>query len=150
MEELQWLLDTLDTTKSNGLDGISARMLKATTSSIARSVTQVFNLSIQFGCFPVVWKMSNVVPTPKSNEHFNPSNYHSISLLPILSKLLERHIHVLISEHLTLSHPISNNQWGFQAGKSTVLALLALTYAWFQQLEAGEEICAIFLDKKKL
>ena len=91
-----------------------------------------------------------MVPVPKSNDHSNPSNYRPISLLPILSKLLERHIHVLISEHLTLFHPISNNQWGFQAGKSTVSALLALTYAWFQQLEAGEEICAIFFDIKKV
>ena len=125
VEEVQWLLNTLDTTKSNGPDGVSARMLKATASSIAPSVTKLFNLSIQSGCFPVLWKMSNVVPVPKSDDHSNPSKYRPISLLPILSKLLERHIHVLISEHLTLSHPISNNQWGFQAGKSTVSALLA-------------------------
>ena len=124
-------------------------MLKATASSIAPSVTKLFNLSIQSGCFPVLWKMSIVVPVPKLRDHSNPSNYRPISLLPILSKLLERHIYVLISEHLTLSHPISNYQWGFQAGKFTVSALLALTYAWFQQLETGEEICAIFFDIKK-
>ena len=148
VEEVQWLLDTLNTTKSNGPDEVLVRMLKATASSIAPSVTKLFNLSIQSGCFPVLWKMSNLVPIPKSNDHSNPSNYRPISLLPILSKLLERHIHVLISEHLALPHPISNNQWGFQAGKSTVSALLALTYAWFQQLEAGKEICAIFDTKK--
>ena len=130
VDEVQWLLGTLDTTKSNGPDGVSAQMLKATASSIAPSVTKLFNLSIQSSCFPVLWKMSNVVPVPKSNDHSNPSNYRPISHLPILSKLLERHIHVLISEHLTLSHPISTNQWGFQAGKSTVSALLALTYGF--------------------
>ena len=56
VEEVQWLLDTLDTTKSNGPDGVSAQMLKATASSIAPSVTKLFNLSIQSGCFPVLWK----------------------------------------------------------------------------------------------
>ena len=137
VEEVQWFLETLDTTKANGPDGISAWMLKETALSIAPSVTKLFNLSIQSGCFPVLWKMSNVVPVPKSNDHSNPSNYRPISLLPILSKLLEHHIHFLISEYLSLFHPISNDQWGFQAGKSTVSALLATTYTWFQQLESG-------------
>ena len=149
VEEVQWFLETLDTTKANGPDGISAWMLKETALSIAPSVTKLFNLSIQSGCFPVLWKMSNVVPVPKSNDHSNPSNYRPISLLPILSKLLEHHIHFLISEYLSLFHPISNDQWGFQAGKSTVSALLATTYTWFQQLESGGEICAIFFDIKK-
>ena len=65
VQEVQWLLNTLDTTKSNGPDGVSARMLKATTSSNVPSVTKLFNLSIQSGCFSVLWKMSNVVPVPK-------------------------------------------------------------------------------------
>ena len=149
VEEVQWFLETLDTTKANGPDGISAWMLKETALSITPSVTKLLNLSIQSGCFPVLWKMSNVVPVPKSNDHSNPSNYRPISLLPILSKLLEHHIHFLISEYLSLFHPISNDQWGFQAGKSTVSALLATTYTWFQQLESGGEICAIFFDIKK-
>ena len=149
VEEVQWFLEALDTTKANGPDGISAWMLKETALSIAPSVTKLFNLSIQSGCFPVLWKMSNVVPVPKSNDHSNPSNYRPISLLPILSKLLEHHIHFLISEYLSLFHPISNDQWGFQVGKSTVSALLATTYTWFQQLESGGEICAIFFDIKK-
>ncbi len=35
VEEVQWLLNRLDTTKSNDPDGISARMLKCVASSIA-------------------------------------------------------------------------------------------------------------------
>ena len=42
VEEVQLYLESLDTSKSNGPDGISARMLKATASSIAPSVTQLF------------------------------------------------------------------------------------------------------------
>ena len=81
------MLLTLDTSKSNGVDGISATMLKATAASIAPGITELFNKSIQPGTFPEAWKTSSVVPIPKGNEHTSVSNYRPISLLPILSKL---------------------------------------------------------------
>ena len=148
VEEIQWLLEHLDTSKSNSPDGISARMLKLTAPSIAPSITNLFNVSIQTGCFPALWKTSNIVPVPKSNNHHVPSNYHPISLLPILGKLIEHHIHFLITEHLSSCHPISESQWGFQVGKSTVSALLATTHDWLQHLEAGQDVCAVFFNLK--
>ena len=51
-----------------------------------------------------------------------------ISLLSILSKLLERHVYGLIAEHVETHRPLSTSQWGFQAGKSTVTALLSTTH----------------------
>ena len=38
---------------------------------------------------------------------------------------------------------------GFSAWKSTVAALLTATHEWFQQLEAGREVCAVFFDLRK-
>ena len=149
VEEIQWLLEHLDTSKSNGPDGISAKMLKLTASSIAPSITNLFNVSIRTGCFPAFWKTSNVVPVPKSNNRHEPSNYRPISLLPILGKLIEHHIHFLITDHLSLYHPISDSQWGFQVGKSTVSALLTSTHEWLQHLETGRDVCAIFFDLRK-
>ena len=102
--------------------------------------------SQQCGCFPALWKTSNIVPVPKSSNHHESSNYHPISLLLILGKLIEHHIHFLITEHLSSCHPISESQWGFQVGKSTVSALLATTHDWLQHLEAGQDVCAIFFD----
>ena len=40
-------------------------------------------------------------------------------------------------------------QWGFLSGKSTTTALLATTYEWHKHLEAGVEICVVFLDLQK-
>jgi len=112
VEEVQWLTNRLDTAKSNGPDGISARILKAVAPSIAPSLTKLFNLSIASACFLTMWKII-IFPVPKSNNHTSPSNYRPISLLPTLSKLLEQHIHFLLTEHLSLHHPISCSQWGF-------------------------------------
>ena len=63
--------------------------------------------------------------------------------------MLERHLHQYVTNHLNEHHPLSNKQWGFQSGKSTVTALLSVTHDWFQALESGQEVCFIFFDLKK-
>ena len=73
----------------------------------------LFNLSIHIGYFPQPWKTLSIVPIPKASKHQCPTNYRPISLLSILSKMLELHFHTLISTHLARNHPLSNCQWGF-------------------------------------
>ena len=112
------MLQKLDTGKANGPDAISAHMLKNTASAIAPSVTELFNLSIRTGQLPKDWKVCHVVPIPKRPGAKSPSNFRPISLLSVLSKVLERHFHMLISDHLAEHYPLSNCQWGFQPKKS--------------------------------
>ncbi len=63
-EEVLYILQSLNTAKASGQNGISARMLKCTAGAIAPSVTKLFNLSIQSDHPPTAWKCSNVVPIP--------------------------------------------------------------------------------------
>jgi len=107
------LISTLDTKKASGADGISVRMIKATAPSIVCSLTKLFNLSLKFGKVPSDWKFARIVPIPKSGNPVNPSNYRPISILPVLNKLLEKHIHNIISYHLHNVCPLSPNQWGY-------------------------------------
>ena len=143
------MLLSLDTTKSSGPDGISATMLKQTAVSIAPGITKLMNESIRSGNFPNAWKTSSIVPIPKGNNHTSVSNYRPISLLPILSKLLEKHVHCIISNHLSVHHPIALQQWGFQPKKSSVSALIDVIHEWSTALDNGHEICAVFFDLQK-
>ena len=86
-EEVCELLKSLDITKANGPDGISARMLKSTANAIAPSLTKLFNCSIACGRPPTSWKTSYVVPIPKIPRASSTSDYRPISLLFILSKV---------------------------------------------------------------
>ena len=91
--EVVQLIQELDVSKAIGPDGVSARMLKATASSIAPSLTKLFNISISNGQFPTPWKVAHVVPIPKSpSNKCSPSGYRPIFLLSILSELLEKHL----------------------------------------------------------
>ena len=114
-DDVLGLLQNIDISKASGQDQISGRMLKATATNIATPVTKLFNKSISTGCFPTMWKQSNIVPIPKSGDKGNPTNYWPISLLPVLSKLLERHIANLALQHLMVTQPIFASQWGFHA-----------------------------------
>ena len=107
-EEVLDLLLTLDTTKANGPDNVSATMLKATVHSIAGGITFIFNKSIKLGSLPREWKLSAVNPIPKGKEKNKPSNYRPISLLPVLNKLLERHMFKLILSHVESAFPLAS------------------------------------------
>jgi len=127
------------------LKGYLLRCLKETATSITTPLTKLFNILIS-GKFPEKWKLSSIVPIPKASDHASFSNYRPISLLPFVSKILERHFHHLIANYLSEHHPLVNTQWGFQSGESTFTALLAKTYDWFTHLKAGRDVGSVFFD----
>ena len=78
---------------STGPNGISAHMLRETAYSISSPPTSIFNLLIKSGIFPNDWKNSHIIPIPKhSSALSSPTGYHPISLLPLIHKVLEKHI----------------------------------------------------------
>ena len=54
-----------------------------------------------------------------------------------------------ITSHLEIHHPLSTSQWGFQSGRSTVTALLETTHNWFQFMDTGKDVGAVFFDLQK-
>ena len=136
VEEILSLIRGLDVSKASGPDGISAHMLKSTASSIAPSLCDLFNISISNGHFPEIWKRANIVPVLKSqSDKASPSGYRPISLLSITSKMLEKHVYSIVSDHLAENQPLSDSQWGFRKGMSTITAVLSLTHEWLSQLD---------------
>ena len=75
---------------------------------IAYPITVIFNKSIVSGVFPTSRKSSFIVPIPKTVSHSSPNNYSPVSLLPILSKLLEKHIYGVLHRNLQDTQPLSN------------------------------------------
>ena len=108
------LISHLPSKTASRPDGISSWMLKSTSSSIASPLCHIFNLSISSGLVPLDWKSSFVVPIPKSAPtSSSPSNYRPISLLSLVSKLLEKHIHTLLYDFCISNNLISPFQFGF-------------------------------------
>ena len=116
----------LPTRKAVGLDGLSGYFLKLSAPSIASSLTTVFNLSLSSGSFPDLWKKAKVSPLFKEGSLFDRSNYLPISVLAILSKILERHVHISFYNFLTENDLLSDSQFGFRKSRSCELAVTDL------------------------
>ena len=84
------LLASLDTSKSSGVDGISAKMLCLAANTIAPSLTKLFNQSLTMGTYPKQWKHARIVPIPKSDcPSTSATGYWPSSILSIESEVLE-------------------------------------------------------------
>jgi hypothetical protein len=92
-EEVVTLLNSLSENKATGIDNIQARLLKICSPVISESLTYLFNLSLKTGKVPNEWKSARVTAIFKKGNKTDPGNYRPISILPVLSKLLERTVH---------------------------------------------------------
>ena len=81
---------SLKTNKAIGLDNISARLLKCGARAICPSITKLLKHSIRTSNFPETWKCSKVASFFKPGDRANASNYRPISMLPTMSKILEK------------------------------------------------------------
>ena len=62
------LLSTYKATTASDPDGISSAMLRDTAESIYPVLTALFNCSLGQGVVLSDWKISNVIPIPKSGD----------------------------------------------------------------------------------
>ena len=89
-EDVRCSLKQLKINKATGLDKLSARLLKDSADLITASLTKLFNSSLQSSTFPAIWKSAKVTSLHKSGDKSAPKNYRPISVLPTLSKILEK------------------------------------------------------------
>jgi hypothetical protein len=113
------ILGKLNNKKKGGVDQIPAFIYKILEPLILSPLTHIINLSISKSVFPDVWKKALVIPIFKGGDPSLPGNYRPISLLPALSKILEKILASQIQEHLEQNKLINNRQFGFRAGCST-------------------------------
>ncbi len=147
IEEVLCLLSALSIGKATGPDGISARLLKECANVIAPSLTELFNKSLASGKVPTEWKYANIVPVPKTSETRIINNYRPISLLSLVSKVLE---HVVHARSLYIVKPLLHpQQHGFRSQRSCITQLLDVVHNIGKALDCGKEIDMIYLDFSK-
>ena len=83
------MLLKLNVQKAVGPDNFSPRLLRQCADELAHPLTMLFNHCWRTSRWPSAWKVSNVVPVHKKNDKTVAKNYRPVSLLPVLSKMLE-------------------------------------------------------------
>ena len=90
----------LDVSKAPGMDEISPRFLKDGAEVLAKPICDIINFSIKLPTFPDKCKTAKLTPLFKKGSKTDPKNYRPISLLPLLSKLIKKAIHIQTQEYL--------------------------------------------------
>ena len=95
-DQVKNILSTLDCSKSTGCDQIANRLFKEAAIPISLILCHIFNKSLTNGIYPETWKRALVMPLYKKGIKSAINNYRPVSLLPCVSKGLEKYF--LLSE----------------------------------------------------
>ena len=135
--------------KAMGIDGISARLLRIGMPAIAPCIARLINMAMSTGKFPTRWKTAKVTPLFKSGALSDPSNYRPISVLPVLSKIIERHMHNSLYAFLTEQNLIYSRQSGFRKHHSTETALIKIVDELLFNLDRNKVSGLVLVDYAK-
>ena len=112
-------------------------------------ITQLCNLSISSGRFLDACKIAKLKPLFKKGTRTDPKNYHPISLLPLISKVLERVMHEQIMKFLDKHKILYKFQSGFKKNHSTHFCLSYLTDKISNGFNSGLLTGMILIDLQK-
>lgn len=147
--EVEQIIMGLRTTCAMGVDQISNKILKDFKDFLVPPITFIFNQCLQLGIFPRDLKVSKVLPIHKGGDRDRVNNYRPISILPSLSKILEKIINKRLVNYLEKNNVLSKNQFGFRQNKSTDDAVLSLTEFVATKLDNSKKCISIFIDLAK-
>ena len=139
-------LTNLDNNKATGIDNISSMIVKISAPVITKQLTDIRNHSIRNSSFPVIWKKARVTPLHKRKATDNPENYRPISFLPLLSKVIEKHVYNSLYEFLLGNNLLSPRQSGFRTKHSCETTLTEMTDDWLSAMYNNEYCGDLFLD----
>ena len=148
-EVVSKILHSLKVKEAAGLDKIPARLLRDAEVELAPSITYLINKSITDGTVPALWKVARVTPLYKAEDNLLVENYRPISVLPVLSKVLERVVHTQTSAYLDHLGLLYKHQYGFRCSRSTVQAVGHLNNSVLDAMDRGKATGMLFLDISK-
>ena len=142
------IIDKISSNKASG-DGLSVRVLKKIAPVFANPLCKLLNLSVSTNSFPNQWKIAKVTPLHKGGARNDINNYRPISVLPILSKILEKHVASSLSVFLRDNNLLYELQLAFRSGHSAETALIRLTDQILKNMDNDEVTGLVFIDFRK-
>ena len=147
--EIDRIITNLKLVKTN-LDQMPVKIFILVRHLLLYPLVKLINMCFRKGVYPDQLKLARIVPIYKGKgETDDPTNYRPISCLPYIGKVFERCLTNRIINFCDKFSLFSNNQFGFQSGKSTCDALIHLTEIIYNSLDKKEHNITILIDLQK-
>ena len=124
--EISSIIKSLKYKKSCTDDNISFILIKQLGPQVSDPIAKLINKSIISGVVPSSMKLAKVIPIYKAKAKNDISNYRPISILPTISKIMEKIIHKRLYTFLHTCDIFYPNQYGFRHQHSTIHAVTKL------------------------
>ena len=137
-------LKNLKVKKSPGIDNIPNKFLKD-----FAPICHLINVIISTSTVPIDFKTGKITPVYKSEEKDLLKNYRPITMLPVVSKIMERCMYDQLINYLETNNLFSSRQFGFRKRRSTESAATLLVDNIHRAMDKSQLTGAIFIDLSK-
>lgn len=133
---------------SCGFDEINVIVFTVAINIILQPFTKLINNSFMNGLFPNILKIARVIPLLKkaNDPKSDISNYRPISVLPVISKIMEILMAKRILEFLYRNRLLSDAQHGYLKGRSTESACFGFIEFVTRTLDDNKLAAGMFFD----
>jgi hypothetical protein len=126
-DEVEKAIRRIKPKKAAGPDGIPPEAVKIVAGAAIEYITKVFYGILNEGIYPEDWKIAELLLLEKKKAtEIESAKFRPICLLDTMGKFFEQILVERLKRELHDKAPLSENQYGFREGRSTVDALEAV------------------------
>lgn len=114
------------TSGATGIDSVSSKLINIVLPNLMPIIEHMFNYSLMYGAVPTTWKSAIIMPIPKIKHPISINHYRPISILPFLSKVLERIVSDQLIEYLTNNNLMDPCQFAYRQHSSTQTCIIRM------------------------
>lgn len=144
--KVEKIIAALNSSKAKDIYGLDTSFLKQYRDIFSDPVTTIINQSISEGIFPAALKPAIVTPIFKFGDKQEMNNYRPISILPAVSKVLEKTVAEQLIFHFDSQELLNPMQFGFRRKYSTDSACCYFLETVRAYVDQGRVVGAVFLD----
>ena len=139
----------VDPMKAMGSDGIPGIVLKNCARNLSPFLLQIINTSLANGTVPSLYKVSHISPLFKNGDPSLARNYRPVSLLPVVSRILEHFVKTQLTKFLHDHSLLPPSQFAYRKSHSTEDALVLATNRWLLAKSERKHTGVIMVDMSK-
>ena len=149
LSETVKIIDSLGTISAFGHDELDSQTIKSIASSIYIPIHHLINISLRTRKFANRWKIGRLIPLFKGKklDRLQTSSYRPVSLLPLVSKLVERVVQQQMLNFLNETQQLNPYNNAYRKGFSTATALMQISDVIHSAAELNTVVNVMTVDE---